>query len=216
MKRRAFSSASAALIAATAWTATGVQAQMKKPEEGTDFLALPKPVQVEAQKGKVEVIEFFWYNCPHCNSFEPALEAWIKRMPKDLFFKRVPVAFDDSFVPQQRLYYVLEALNKVDELQLKVFNAIHTDKKDLKTQDKIADWAATQGINKAQFLDLYNSFSVSTKARKASQLQDAYKVSGVPALGIAGRFYTDGGLAGSMEKALFVTEYLAAEVRRGR
>ncbi len=216
MKRRAFSIASSALIATAAWTATEVQAQVKKPEEGTDFLALPKPVQVEAPKGKIEVIEFFWYNCPHCNAFEPLLESWIKRLPKDIAFKRIPVAFDDSFVPQQRLFYVLEALNKVDELQFKVFNAIHTEKKDLKTQDKIADWVATQGINKAQFVELYNSFSVSTKARKAAQMQDAYKVSGVPAIGVAGRFYTDGGLAGSMEKALNVTEYLAAEVRKGR
>jgi thiol:disulfide interchange protein DsbA len=144
------------------------------------------------------------------------LEAWIKRLPKDIFFKRVPVAFDDSFVPQQRLFYVLEAMNKVDEMQAKVFKAIHTDKQDLKTLEKISAWVEKQGINKAQFLDLYNSFSVSTKARKAAQMQEAYKVSGVPALGIAGRFYTDGGLAGSMEKALFVTEYLTAEVRKGR
>jgi thiol:disulfide interchange protein DsbA len=216
MKRRAFSTATTALIATAAWTANGVQAQVKKLEEGTDFLALPKPVQVEAPKGKIEVIEFFWYNCPHCNAFEPALEAWIKRLPKDIFFKRVPVAFDDSFVPQQRLFYVLEAMNKVDEMQAKVFKAIHTDKQDLKTLEKISAWVEKQGINKAQFLDLYNSFSVSTKARKAAQMQEAYKVSGVPALGIAGRFYTDGGLAGSMEKALFVTEYLTAEVRKGR
>ena len=216
MKRRAFSTTATALIATAAWTANGVQAQVKKLEEGTDFLALPKPVQVEAPKGKVEVIEFFWYNCPHCNAFEPALEAWIKRLPKDIFFKRVPVAFDDSFVPQQRLFYVLEAMNKVDEMQAKVFKAIHTEKQDLKTVEKITSWIEKQGINKAQFLELYNSFSVSTKARKAAQTQEAYKVSGVPALGIAGRFYTDGGLAGSMEKALFVTEYLTAEVRKGR
>ena len=216
MKRRDFSTATTALIATAAWTANGVQAQVKKLEEGTDFLALPKPVQVEAPKGKVEVIEFFWYNCPHCNAFEPALEAWIKRLPKDIFFKRVPVAFDDSFVPQQRLFYVLEAMNKVDEMQAKVFKAIHTEKQDLKTVEKITTWIEKQGINKAQFLELYNSFSVSTKARKAAQTQEAYKVSGVPALGIAGRFYTDGGLAGSMEKALFVTEYLTAEVRKGR
>ncbi len=216
MKRRAFSAAASTLIAAAGWTAAEVQAQVRKIEEGTDFLALPKPVPVEAPKGKVEVIEFFWYNCPHCNAFEPALEAWVKRLPKDVAFKRVPVAFDDSFVPQQRLFYVLEAMNKVDALQAKVFNAIHTEKQDLKTQDKIAVWVEKQGINKAQFLELYNSFSVSTKARKASQLQDAYKVSGVPALGIAGRFYTDGSLAGSMDKALYVTDFLSEQVRKGR
>lgn len=215
MKRRAFSTATTALIATAGWTTSEVQAQVRKLEEGTDFLALPKLVAVEAPKGKIEVIEFFWYNCPHCNAFEPALEAWIKRLPKDVLFKRIPVAFDDSFVPQQRLFYVLEAMNKVDEMQAKVFKAIHTERQDLKTQDKIANWVEKQGINKAKFLDLYNSFSVSTKASKAAQIQDAYKVSGVPALGIAGRFYTDGSLAGSMEKALYVTDYLTAQVRSG-
>lgn len=216
MKRRAFSAVTSTLIAAAGWSSTTVQAQVRKIEEGTDFLALPKPVAVEAPKGKIEVIEFFWYNCPHCNAFEPALEAWVKRLPKDVAFKRVPVSFDDSFVPQQRLYYALEAMNKVGALQTKVFSAIHTEKQDLKTLEKIAVWVEKQGINKAKFLELYNSFSVSTKARKATQLQEAYKVSGVPALGIAGRFYTDGSLAGSMDKALYVTDFLSEQVRKGR
>ncbi len=216
MKRRAFSAVTSTLIAAAGWSSTTVQAQVRKIEEGTDFLALPKPVAVEAPKGKIEVIEFFWYNCPRCNAFEPALEAWVKRLPKDVAFKRVPVSFDDSFVPQQRLYYALEAMNKVGALQTKVFSAIHTEKQDLKTLEKIAVWVEKQGINKAKFLELYNSFSVSTKARKATQLQEAYKVSGVPALGIAGRFYTDGSLAGSMDKALYVTDFLSEQVRKGR
>jgi thiol-disulfide isomerase/thioredoxin len=151
MKRRAFSTATTALIATAAWTANGVQAQVKKLEEGTDFLALPKPVQVEAPKGKIEVIEFFWYNCPHCNAFEPALEAWIKRLPKDIFFKRVPVAFDDSFVPQQRLFYVLEAMNKVDEMQAKVFKAIHTDKQDLKTLERSAPGSKNKASTRPSF-----------------------------------------------------------------
>ena len=214
MKRRSFSVASA-MIATAAWSATGAQAQVRKLEEGTDYLALPKLAPVEAPKGKIEVIEFFWYNCPHCNAFEPAWDAWLKRAPKDLAIKRVPVAFDDSFVPQQRLYYTLEALNKVEELHSKVFAAIHQEKRVLKTEDTIAAWIEKQGVDKAKFLELYNSFSVSTKARKASQMQEYYKVSGVPAIGIAGRFYTDGQMAGSMEKALYVTEYLASEVRKG-
>ncbi|MEI8325573.1 MAG: thiol:disulfide interchange protein DsbA/DsbL [Betaproteobacteria bacterium] len=215
MKRRVFSAATSALIATGAWTSGVAQAQVKKLEEGTDYLALPKLVQVEAAKGKVEVIEFFWYNCPHCNAFEPALEAWVKRLPKDVAFKRIPVAFNDSLVPQQRLYYVLEALNKVDELHAKVFRAIHTEGLDLKTQDNMGSWLEKQGVDKAKFLNLYNSFSVSTKVRKASQMQDAYQVTGVPALGIAGRFYTDAPLAGNMAKALNVTDFLIAQVRSG-
>jgi thiol:disulfide interchange protein DsbA len=215
MKRRAFSTAASALIATAAWTANQAQAQMRKIEEGTDYLSLAKLAPVEAPKGKIEVIEFFWYNCPHCNAFEPALEAWVKRLPKDVAFKRIPVAFNDSFVPQQRLFYALEAMNKVDELQQKVFHAIHVENLDLKTQEKIVAWVEKQGVDKSKFLELYNSFSATTKTRKASQMQDAYQVSGVPALGVAGRFYTDGQMAGNMDKALNVADFLAGEVRKG-
>ena len=201
-----------ALFALVALAPLGASAQ--GPQAGTDYAELKQPQPVDSGN-KVEVLEFFWYNCPHCNAFEPAWDAWLKRAPKDLVIKRMPVAFDDSFVPQQRLFYALEALNKVEELHKKVFTAIHVEKFDLKTQDKIANWVEKQGVDKAKFLELYNSFSISTKARKASQMQESYKVSGVPAIGIAGRFYTDGQMAGSMEKALYVTDYLASEVRKG-
>jgi thiol:disulfide interchange protein DsbA len=215
MKRRAFSTAASALLATAGWTASPVQAQVKKLQEGTDFLALAKLAPVDAPKGKVEVVEFFWYDCPHCNAFEPTLDAWAKRVPKDVAFRRVPVAFNDSFSPQQRLYYTLEALNKVEALHAKVFAAIHVERQDLKTAEKIAAWVEKQGLDKTKFLELFNSFSVSTKVRKAVQLQDAYQVTGVPALGIAGRFFTDGPSAGSMEKALYVTDFLVGEVRKG-
>ncbi|MCJ0766038.1 thiol:disulfide interchange protein DsbA/DsbL [Variovorax terrae] len=215
MKRREFSWAAASALAASTLALPAAHAQGKKPAEGTDYVALDKRVPVEAPQGKVEVIEFFWYSCPHCNAFEPKLEAWVKSIPKDVSFKRVPVAFRDDFVPQQRLFYALEALGKVDELQAKVFYAIHVERQPLTTQEPIANWVAKQGVDKAKFLELFNSFSVTTKARRATQLQDAYKVQGVPALGIAGRFYTDGSLAGNMERALQVTDFLIGEARKG-
>jgi thiol:disulfide interchange protein DsbA len=214
MKRRDFSLGTAAALAATG-LALPAHAQ-KKPEEGSDYLALDKRVPVESAAGKVEVIEFFWYACPHCNAFEPKLEAWIKKNPADVVVKRVPVAFRDNFVPQQRLFYTLEAMGKIDEVHRKVFNAIHVDKLPLDKEDNIAAWVEKQGVDKAKFAELYNSFSVSTKARRATQLQDAFKVQGVPALGIAGRWYTDGTLAGTMDRALQVTDYLVAEARKSR
>ncbi|MDP1885055.1 thiol:disulfide interchange protein DsbA/DsbL, partial [Polaromonas sp.] len=151
----------------------------------------------------------------HCNTFEPALEEWIKKAPKDVAVRRVPIAFRPDFEPQQRLYYVLEAMNKVDELHKKVFYAIHVEKQMLNTPDLIAAWVEKQGINKAKFIETYNSFSVATKARKATQLQDAYKIDGVPALGIAGRYFTSGSMAQTMGRALQVTDYLIAQVRKG-
>ncbi|MGE3349652.1 MAG: thiol:disulfide interchange protein DsbA/DsbL [Ramlibacter sp.] len=214
MKRREFSLSAAATLAVSG-LALPAHAQ-KKPEEGTEYLALDKAVPVEAPRGKVEVIEFFWYNCPHCNAFEPKLESWIKKLPSDVVMKRVPVAFRDDFVPQQRLFYTLEAMGKLDELHGKVFNAIHAERIPVNREDNITAWIDKQGLDKAKFVQLYNSFSVSTKARKATQLQDAFKVQGVPALGIAGRYYTDGSLAGNMDRALQVTDYLIAEARKGR
>lgn len=217
MQRREFSMATASVAAAASLGALSIpaQAQGPAPRAGTDFLVLDKPAPVEAPAGKVEVVEFFWYSCPHCNTFEPALNEWIKKAPKDVVVRRVPIAFRADFEPQQRLYYVLEAMNKVDELHKKVFYAIHVEKQTLKTPELIADWAEKQGLNKAKFLETYNSFSVATKARKATQLQDAYKIDGVPALGVAGRYFTSGSMAQTMGRALLVTDYLIAQVRKG-
>lgn len=183
-------------------------------KEGTDYLKLDKPAPVDAPSGQIEVVEFFWYSCPHCNTFEPQLDAWAKKLPKDVVVKRTPIAFRPDFEPQQRLYYALEAMNKVDELHKKVFYAIHVEKQPLNTLASIAAWAEKQGLNKAKFSELYNSFSVTTKARKATQLQNTFQVDGVPALGIAGRYYTSGSLAKSMERALAVAEYLVGTARR--
>jgi len=216
MKRREFSLAGASGIAASVLGMAHTplaQAQGKKPESGTDYIALDKPVAVEAPQGKIEVVEFFWYACPHCNAFEPRLEQWVKQLPKDVAFRRSPVMFRDDFVPLQKLYYALEAMNKVDDMHRKVFNAIHVDRKVLNRDEPIINWVATQGIDKAKFTEAYNSFGVSTKVRKATQLQDAYKLAGVPAMGIAGKYYTDGTLAQSMDRALVVTDYLVAEQR---
>lgn len=219
MKRREFSLTSASVLAGSA-LALGpfsvAHAQGQKPQDGTDYLTLKKPVATEAGPGKIEVIEFFWYACPHCNAFEPTLEEWLKRLPKDVSFKRVPVMFQDSFVPPQKLYYTLEAMNQLDQMHRKVFYAIHVQHEQLNKDATVIDWVAKQGIDKAKFTEIYNSFSVAAKVRKATQLQEAYQVAGVPALGIAGKFYTDGSQAQSMPRALMVTDYLIAAERAAK
>lgn len=209
MKRREFT------LALAGATALPVLAQQRF-EAGKDYLPLDKPAPIETPAGKIEVVEFFWYNCPHCNAFEPALEAWIKRAPKDVVVKRVPVAFSSTFQGQQRLYYTLEAMGLVDRLHGKVFQAIHVERKRLESPEVIAEWAAAQGVDKTKFLEQFNSFSVASKATRASQLTAAYKVEGVPALGVAGRFYTDATLTRNMDRSLQVVEYLVGEVRKGR
>lgn len=217
MNRRDFSAGAACLLASAGLGLPGALfAQAKKPEEGTEYLILDKRVGGDAPQGKLEVIEFFWYSCPHCNAFEPRLEAWIKRQPADVVVRRVPVAFRDEFVPQQKLFYTLEAMGKLDELHGRVFQAIHANREPINKEDSILEWVGKQGVDKAKFKELYDSFSVSGKSRRATQLQDAYKVQGVPALGIAGRYYTDATLAGTMDRALQVTDYLVAEARKSR
>jgi len=216
MDRREFSQGAACVLASAAIGLPQLAFAQKKPEEGSEYKVLDKRVPVEAPAGKIEVVEFFWYSCPHCNAFEPALEAWSKKLPADVVLRRVPVAFRDDFVPQQRLFYTLEAMGKVEELHRKVFDTIHRERVSIDKEPTILAWAEKQGLDKAKFAEHYNSFSVSTKARKAAQLQDQFKVEGVPALGIHGRWYTDGTMAGSMARALQVTDYLVGEARKAK
>ena len=216
MNRREFSAGAACILATASLGLPNLAWAQKKPEDGTDYKLVEKRAPVEAPAGKIEVVEFFWYSCPHCNAFEPQLEAWSKKLPADVVLRRVPVAFRDDFVPQQRLFYTLEAMGKLPELHAKVFQTIHGDRQPTDKEPAILAWAEKNGLDKAKFAELYNSFSVSTKARRATQLQDAYKVEGVPALGVAGRFYTDGSMAGNMARALQVTDYLIAEARKSR
>lgn len=216
MNRREFSTASMCFLGTTAVGLPGPASAQRKPQEGAEYKTLEQRAGVEAPQGKVEVVEFFWYSCPHCNTFEPRLDAWSKNLPPDVALRRVPVAFRDDFVPQQRLFYTLEAMNRLGDLHGKVFHAIHRERDPLNKEALILAWAEKQGLDKGKFQETFNSFSVATKARRATQLQDAFKVEGVPALGIAGRYYTDGTLAGNMDRALQVADYLIAEARKSR
>jgi thiol:disulfide interchange protein DsbA len=203
------------LVAATAG------ASPTAPVNGKDYRTLQRAQPTESGK-KVEVTEFFWYDCPHCNAFEPALEAWVKQQGDKIVFKRVPVAFRDSFIPQQKLYYALEALGKVDELHVRIFRAIHAERKQLDTEQQIMDFIAKQpGIDAKKFADAYNSFGVQAKAKRATQLQADYEIDGVPTLAIGGRYLTSPSIvAGSVgnrpepalhEAALQVADYLVKQ-----
>jgi thiol:disulfide interchange protein DsbA len=211
MKRREFSLAAATVAAGLPFVA---RAQGKTPENGVEYRILDKRVAVDAPPGKIEVVDFFWYSCPHCNAFEPQLQAWTQRLPADVSLRRVPAAFRDDMVPQQRLFYALEAMGKVQELHVKVFDAIHKERLPLVTLQPMADWVAKQGLDAQKFTELYNSFAISTKARRATDLQNQYTLEGVPAMGVAGRFYTDGTLAGNNARMLQTVDYLIGEARK--
>ncbi len=213
MKRRLFStamlSATALLGAASAWAQQAFRS-------GKDYITLERPVATEAGSGKIEVLEFFWYSCPHCHQFEPTFEQWAKNAPKDVVVRRVPVAFRDDFVPQQRLYFALEAMNLVEKMHSRVFTAIHGEKQMLNTDAAVLAWVEKQGIDKTKFEQAYKSFGVATKAKRAVQLQNDFKIEGVPSLGVAGRYYIDGTLAGSLPRALQVADALIAQTRQSR
>jgi thiol:disulfide interchange protein DsbA len=207
MKRREFSLAAAGLAALP----LAVRAQVKPPEDGREYRGVAKRALVEAPPDKIEVVDFFWYSCPHCNAFEPMLQSWIKRLPPEVSLRRVPAAFRDDMVPQQRLFYALEAMGQIPQLHQKVFDAIHRDRVNLTRQDVMTDWVGKQGLDAQKFVELYNSFAISAKARRATDLQNQYDVEGVPAMGVAGRWYTDGTLAGNQQRMLQVVDYLLAK-----
>jgi protein dithiol oxidoreductase (disulfide-forming) len=216
MNRREFSVGNACVVAVAGLSLPHHAWAQKKPEDGREYKTLDKRVQVDVPAGKIELLEFFWYSCPHCNAFEPQLEAWARRLPQDVVLRRVPVAFRDDFVPQQKLFYTLEAMGKLDQLHRKVFSTIHGDKQPINKDEAIVTWAEKNGLDKARFQDIYGSFAVATRARKATQLQNAFQVEGVPSLGIAGRWYTDGSLASNMPRAMEVAEYLIGEARKAK
>jgi len=213
MHRRDFS---AALVGAGALVIGLPAAAQGAPVEGTHYVRLGQPLAVTAPAGKVEVVEFFWYGCPHCNAFEPMLEAWVKKLPDHVSFRRVPVAFrDEPFGTHQRIYYALEAMGQLDAMHRKVFYAIHNDRQKLDKPADIAAFMGKNGVDGAKFVEVLNSFGVQTKARQAKQLAEAYKIDGVPAIGVQGRYYTSGSLAGSPEQSLRVTDFLIERSRKG-
>lgn len=207
MQRRQFTLSAAALAAGS----LALPAAATELREGKDYRKLAKPAPTEAPTGKVEVVEFFGYFCPHCNAFEPTLSAWIKKAPAHISFRRVPVNFNPKTVPMQKLYYTLEGLGKLEPLHAQAFRTIHVEKKPLQEDEQIFAWASAQGLDLSKFKEMYNSFGVANQVRKATALQQAYDVEGVPSMGVAGRYYVDGNMSASMDNMLRTVEQLAAK-----
>jgi protein dithiol oxidoreductase (disulfide-forming) len=210
MLRREFS---AALLGAGLSGTTLVAQAQNAPIADADFTKLGQPLPTE--KGKIEVLEFFWYGCSHCFGFEPSLEAWVKKLPADVLFKRIPVAFNANFVIHQRLFYALEAMDKLEPIHRKVFQAIHVEKKRFEKDDEVIAFVTKNGLNGPQFTEVFNSFSVTAKAKQASRLAQSYKIEGVPTLAIHGRYTTSGSQAGTTDRALLVADELIARARKG-
>ena len=210
MNRREFALTTTA--ACMAGLSAPLWAQGGQLVEGTDFKRVAQPIPVP--DGKVDVVEFFGYWCPHCNAFEPQLEAWVKKLPAQVAFRRMAVAFNAPQEPLQRLYFAIESVGQVDTLHRKVFAAIHSLKVRLYSDTEITDWLKTVGADAAKIGDAMKSFSVATKLRQARTLAENFMIEGVPTLGIQGRFMTSPSMAGTAERALAVADSLIAQVRK--
>jgi thiol:disulfide interchange protein DsbA len=185
---------------------------------GTNYKVLSPAQPTDAPPGKIEVIEFFWYGCPHCAVLEPYIENWLKDKPAYIDFKRVPAMFGEVHRAHARLFYTLLALGKVDELQGKVFERIHQQRDPLYApeddkgtlQDQL-QFAKANGISEADFLAAYNSFGVQANLQKADDLMRRDRIEGVPSMVIAGKYESDVGMAGNQGNLMQLTNDLAAD-----
>lgn len=209
--RRCFSVFAASSLLAATFPA----AAQDQPVEGKHFLAV-SPRQPTRDPGQVEVLEFFAYSCHHCHDFEPALDAWQKKLPASVLFRRIPVAFREDLVVHNEMYFAIEALGLVERLHRKVFEAVHASREQLKSPQEIAAFVAKNGVEPTAFVNTMKSFSVAGKVKQAQALSNGYKIEGTPALGVDGRWLTSGSMAGSNPRSLAVADYLVQLAKKKR
>lgn len=184
-------------------------------EEGADFKRLSKPLAVETGK-QVEVVEFFWYRCPHCNQLEPGLSAWAKKLPADVKLRTVPAVLNPNWLPAAKIHYALEEMGALERLHDKVFAAYHKDKLDLDNEAELLAWVKKQGLDAAKFQSAYRSFSVQTKAMKGAQLARNAGISGVPTLMVDGKYLTSISMTFTEERLFEVLDQLIQRARNER
>jgi len=193
------------------------------------FLALPglalaqgkyaytelKPQQpTEAAAGKVEVLEFFWYGCPHCYTLEPSIEAWTKKLAADVQFRRVPAVFNERWGHDAAIFYTFEALGVLNKLHRPFFDAIHRDRLRTDNQQALSEWLQKNGVDANRFFDTMKSFGVQTKLRRAAQLSVAYRIDGTPAMAVQGRYTVSAEQGRSHQGMIETVDYLVDLARK--
>ncbi|MGV7208436.1 thiol:disulfide interchange protein DsbA/DsbL [Oxalobacteraceae bacterium A2-2] len=175
---------------ALGFMAASASASPTNPTVNVEYSILQTPQATDTGK-KVEVIEFFAYYCPHCNAFEPALSAWVKKQGDNIVFKRVHVPYNESVVPQQKLFYTLQSMGLLtQQLHEKIFAEMHVAHNRLNRDEQVFDFIAKQGIDRQKFIEVYNSFGMPGQLRKAASMMDAYRIDSWPSIAIDGRFIT--------------------------
>lgn len=203
-------------LAAVLLACVGTAAGADELQEGRDY-ALLSPVQPTSNPGKIVVTEFFSYECPHCFQLFPSISAWAAKLPKDVVFERVPVGFGRaSWTAIAQAFYALQAMGKAEKLDSPIFNAIHTQNVMLTNESNITDWVAKQGVNAKEFTAAYNSFGVKSSMSRVDQLVKSYKVEGVPALFVDGKYIVSASGIKGYDEMLARADKLIAKVRAER
>jgi protein dithiol oxidoreductase (disulfide-forming) len=180
---------------------------------GRDYTALTPPQATESP-GKIEVTEFFWYGCPHCYALEAPLEPWLKTLPADVVFKRVPAMFNEQWGVAGRVHYALDAMKQLDRLHKPLFDAIHKDNLRITNESAVGDWLAKNGVDAAEFRKVSRSFAVESRLRRAIQMTEAYKFDGVPAIAVNGRYVALSSQAKTPERLLQIVDSLIEQARK--
>jgi protein dithiol oxidoreductase (disulfide-forming) len=183
--------------------------------EGKNYHRIPNPQPVETGK-KIEVIEFFSYGCPHCAELEPYLDTWLAKLPPDVAFRRVPVMFQPRWVPLAKIYYTLDALGAETKLSPNVFKAYHGSGVALWEPAKFYDWAASQGLDRKKVEEVYSSFAIDGKMKRAMQLAQQYNIQGVPTVIVDGKFVTSSSDVGTHAQLPGAIDELIAKARAER
>jgi len=202
------------LVLALGLAPFGALAQAR-PMAGLDYTEI-KPAQPVESKGKIEVLEFFWYGCPHCYTLEPLLEKWIPTLPADAQFRRVPAVFNNpAWARHAGIYYAFDALGVVSKLHRPFFDAIHRDRLRTDNAEALAEWLTKNGVNMKKFDEVMKSFGVQSKVRRATQLSSAYRIDGTPALAVNGRYTVSVEQGRTQQGMLAIAEHLIGVARKG-
>lgn len=181
--------------------------------EGKHYTKLAKPVNTQTGD-KIEVLEFFWYGCPHCFHFEPTIKRWSSDLPGNVQFIRVPAPLNPKWMPHSKTYYALESMGLLEKHHDAIFNAIHVQKKRLFTREALADFLASRGVDKQTFLSNFDSFAVDMRARNAVQLGQQYQLNGVPTLTVNGKYVINAGQAGSYDAMIDIANFLITKEQK--